>query len=192
MKTKKIIKKTIIEPYEFYYTIFEGTLYLPKCEEIGSIALFKQKFEGNLNLLVCKKIGEFAFSNSKFSGYLDLPDCEEIGAYAFCYSEFIGDANLQNCAKIGAYAFYYSYFSGILNIKKCEHIGFCAFKNSNFSEINIAYNTELKDNCIGKHSSEFINFYNENGKRAGIYKWNGITVWLCAVADLKHKTLNNR
>jgi len=43
----------------------------------------------------------------------------------------------------------------------------------NFTHITIGANATLGTDCIGAHSTEFINDYTANNKLAGTYVWDG-------------------
>jgi len=61
-----------------------------------------------------------------------------------------------------------------LSLPVCVEIGIKAFKNSNFTQITIGANATLGDNCIGAHSTEFIQDYADKGKLAGTYVWDEV------------------
>lgn len=170
-----IIKdRVIINSCEFITEKFKGNFpVLLKCKEIGNSAFKNSKFTGDLDLPNVKLILDFAFKNSQFNGRLNLSKCKWISTEAFFNSKFIGNADFPECQIIEDFAFYNGRFSGNLNIPKCKEIHPNAFGSSNFSQINIGKNiTELWENCIGKHTEEFIDAYNKNNRKGGIYKWN--------------------
>ena len=132
-------------------------------------------FSGLLDLPKCIYIGEYALQYSNFSGVVSLPICNQIGSYAFGNSNFNGSLNLPVCTQIGNNAFRVSNFSGSLSLPVCEQIGYDAFYYSNFDEITIGANATLGTDCIGAHSTEFINDYTANNKLAGTYVWDEVS-----------------
>jgi len=54
-------------------------------------------------------------------------------------------------------------------------VGDNAFYRSNFTTITIGANATLGTGCIGAHSAEFIQDYEDNGKLAGTYVWDEVT-----------------
>ena len=92
---------------------------------------------------------------------------------AFYYSQFDGSFNSPNLHTVGDRAFRYSQFNGNFNCPNLQAVGYNAFRNSNFTKITIGANaTLLGTNCIGAHSTEFIQDYADNGKLAGTYVWD--------------------
>ena len=165
--------------YAFYNSNFSGELDLPNCKFIGLRALRYSKFSGSLSLPVCTVIGDYALQYSQFSGSLNLPMCTKIGSYAFGNSVFSGSLSLPVCEQIGINTFRLSKFSGSLSLPVCKQIGYEAFYYSNFDEITIGANANLGTNCIGAHSTEFINDYTANNKLAGTYVWDaGTNHWI--------------
>ena len=161
--------------YAFYNSKFTGELDLKNCKIIGNRALRYSTFSGLLDLPKCIYIGEYALQNSNFSGVVSLPVCTQIGSNAFGASNFNGSLNLPVCEQIGSNAFRVSNFSGELSLPMCTYIGNGAFYKSNFTTITIGANAELFTNCIGAHSTEFINDYAANNKKAGTYVWNSVS-----------------
>jgi len=151
---------------------FNGALSLPVCERIGDDVFYYSNFSGSLSLPVCVEIGDSAFAKSNFNGALSLPVCEQIGDYAFASSNFSGSLSLPSCTAVGNGAFQLSNFSGSLSLPVCTYIRDAAFYNSNFNSITIGANAKLYTNCIGAHSTEFIQDYADNGKLAGTYVWD--------------------
>ena len=102
-----------------------------------------------------------------------------VGDYAFYLSVFTGDFNCPNLQEVGDGAFYLSAFTGEFNCPNLKTIGQGSFLNSTFTKITIGANATLGANCIGAHSTEFIQDYADNGKQAGTYVWDaGTNHWI--------------
>ena len=104
-----------------------------------------------------------------------MDNLKKVESYDFVNSNFSGSLNLPVCKQIGVYAFLNSNFSGSLNLPMCTFIGEYAFLNSSFTQITIGTNAVLGADCIGAHSTEFINDYAANNKKAGTYVWDEAT-----------------
>jgi len=96
-----------------------------------------------------------------------------VGDYAFYSSVFTGAFECPNLQTVENVAFENSQFTGSFNCPVCTTIGQNSFLNSTFTTITIGANATLGTNCIGAHSTEFIQDYADNGKLAGTYVWNG-------------------
>jgi len=57
----------------------------------------------------------------------------------------------------------------------CTYIGSGALFKSNFTQITIGANAVLETDCIGAHSAEFIQDYEDNGRLAGTYVWDEVS-----------------
>jgi hypothetical protein len=98
-----------------------------------------------------------------------------VGINAFYSSVFTGDFDCPNLLTVGKSAFYRSNLNGTFNCPNLTSVGDYAFRNSNFDTITIGANATLGSNCIGAHSTEFINDYTANNKLAGTYVWDEAT-----------------
>lgn len=170
-----------INDYEFYNSVFQGYFRAQKMESVGSSAFYLSKFIGNCNLQVCEYVGDYAFRYSVFTGTFNCPNLSSVGTSAFQDSQFTGTFNCPNLQTVGNYAFANSLFTGEFNCPNLTSVGDNAFRSGNFTKITIGANAVLGSNCIGAHSTEFINDYTANNKLAGTYVWDSVKqhwIWI--------------
>ena len=163
--------------YAFKNSVFTGNFNCPNLQTIGERALRYSEFTGDFNCPDLTSVGYQAFQYSVFNGLFNCPNLQAVGYDAFFSSEFTGNFDCQELQEVGNGAFYYSQFDGSFNCPNLTSVGDNAFLNSNFTKITIGANATLGTNCIGAHSTEFIQDYADNGKQAGTYVWDG-THWI--------------
>ena len=158
------------------YTYFLDD-YRNPVDYINNSVFRNMKFYGNFYMNNLKKINDYEIENSVFQGFFRAQNVESVGQYAFRNSKFTGDFICPNLQSVGQYAFRNSNFTGDFDCPNLQEVGEYAFRNSNFTKITIGANATLGTNCIGDHSTEFIQDYADNGKQAGTYVWDG-THWI--------------
>ena len=165
----------IANDYEFQNSQFDGIFSCEKVKTIGINAFYNSVFTGDFDCPNLTSIGQYAFRNSCFNGMFNCPKVRTIDGWTFEKNYFIGSFNCPDLITVGTYAFYRSTFAGSFNCPNLRTVGNDAFRNSNFDTITIGANATLGSNCIGAHSTEFINDYEANGKLAGTYVWDEAT-----------------
>jgi hypothetical protein len=151
----------------------EGVTY------IGSEAFLDNNI-GNLVLPPNAYIDKFAFSSLRSDiDELIIPSTiKKIGEHAF------GGVRIKNLiienGQIGNVAFENANIESLTIKNSLIKIGGSAFRNVNIKKIIIASNVDLEGSGLG-YNSRFSDYYNNNGKKAGIYSYaqssSGRWIW---------------
>jgi hypothetical protein len=116
-------------------------------------------------------IGNSAFAGNKLTS-VNIPNSvREIGSFAFVNNKLTSVTIPNSVRKIGWRAFAGNNLTSVNISNSVREIDNVAFEGNSITSITIGANVNLGDNSFGKDG--FVDFYNQNGKKAGKYTRSG-------------------
>jgi hypothetical protein len=120
-------------------------------------------------------IGAYAFYGCSKLTSADFPAATNIGEGAFFNCGALTSVYLPAALTIQNRAFLYCYGLNSVDLPKVTSIGDEAFRTS-YALTIVTIGPDCDASSIASFPNEFKGYYDDNGKLAGVYTWNG-TAW---------------
>ena len=167
-----------------YNEQFTTSVNIPNTLASRSVVAIDDNVFSNLSLVHVRlparlnKIGVGAFTSNRISNVIIPDTVEYIGVGAFRHNS-LTKVTLGNSLKtIEPYTFGNNSLKDIILPENITAIGTGAFFENEIDMIKIGDDVEIaNDTALGTHGASFLVYYNNSGKKSGLYMYIGDDIW---------------